>query len=414
MSTLRTTTHKVEFSDARNMKELQDSSVDLMLTSPPYPMIEMWDSMFGEMNHAIAGALNNHAGTTAFELMHKELDKVWAEVCRVLKDGGIACINIGDATRKIDGKFQLFSNHARIINFFVEQGFGQLPSILWRKQTNAPNKFMGSGMLPPGAYVTLEHEFILILRKGRKREFKAQEKSNRSESAYFWEERNTWFSDIWDFKGTRQLLTDESVRDRSAAYPFELAYRLVNMFTVKGDSVLDPFLGTGTTTLAAMTAGRNSIGYEIDLNFKRTICDAVDPVVDFANGIIQKRLQDHKKFITARIEEKGPTKHKNEHYGFSVITNQERALRFDLLKSIESLPNMEYMITYDAEYPTTAPKLERRRGGQSKRQNVPKDNTEEPISISSEEEKEIQRILKDNSGLVSREGAIRMVLHRRQ
>ena len=93
---------------------------------------------------------------------------------------------IGDATRSLDKNFALFSNHARIISGCLNIGLQNLPNIIWRKQTNAPNKFMGSGMLPPGAYVTLEHEFILIFRKGRKREFKTdEEKLNRQESSFF-------------------------------------------------------------------------------------------------------------------------------------------------------------------------------------------------------------------------------------
>jgi site-specific DNA-methyltransferase (cytosine-N4-specific) len=99
-----------------------------------------------------------------------------------------------------------------------------LPLILWRKQTNSPTKFMGSGMLPPCGYVTLEHEFILIFRKGNRRGFeKVSDKNTRTQSALFWEERNRWFSDVWDFKGTRQLLEHRTSRERSAAYPFELA-----------------------------------------------------------------------------------------------------------------------------------------------------------------------------------------------
>src|SRR5690606_1592163 len=140
---------------------------------------------------------------------------------------------------------------------FIRLGFANMPNILWRKQTNAPNKFMGSGMLPAGAYVTLEHEWILVFRKAGKRTFRSEaEKKLRRESAFFWEERNTWFSDLWDLKGVKQKITNSGSRDRSAAYPFELPYRLINMYSVKGDIVLDPFLGTGTTALAAMATER--------------------------------------------------------------------------------------------------------------------------------------------------------------
>ena len=252
------------------MQGLPDESIDLMVTSPPYPIIEMWDRLFSEQNSAIKDALEQNDGNKAFELMHQELDKVWAEVYRVLRQGGFACINIGDATRKIGNEFKLYSNHSRILEHCLSLGFSSLPEILWRKQTNAPNKFMGAGMLPAGAYITLEHEFILVLRKGGKREFKtAEEKLRRMKSAFFWEERNLWFSDVWeDLKGTKQNNINKKIRERSGAYPFELAYRIINMFSLREDTVLDPFLGTGTTTAAAMATGRNSIGIEIDPNFK--------------------------------------------------------------------------------------------------------------------------------------------------
>lgn len=159
------------------MKELPAESVDLIVTSPPYPMIEMWDEIFSDLNPLISEALNKLAGMQAYALMHQELDSVWDEVYRVLKEGRFVCINIGDATRTINGDFQLYTNHSRINNYLQQLGFSSLPAILWRKQANAPNKFMGSGMLPAGAYVTLEHEYILIARKGSKREFnKADEK----------------------------------------------------------------------------------------------------------------------------------------------------------------------------------------------------------------------------------------------
>ena len=132
---------------------------------------------------------------------------------------------------------------------------------------------MGSGMLPAGAYVTLEHEFILILRKGNKRNFVTEaDKKRRKQSAFFWEERNLWFSDVWeDLKGTKQNNIAKEIRERSGAFPFELPYRIINMFSVKEDAILDPFLGTGTTMAAAMATGRNSIGVEIDKNFRETL-----------------------------------------------------------------------------------------------------------------------------------------------
>jgi DNA modification methylase len=341
------TVHKIFFKNAGNMKDIPDKSVDLMITSPPYPMIEMWDTIFSKQNPAIEEALENKDGKTAYELMNKELDKVWKEVYRVLKDGGIACINIGDATRKIGDEFRLYSSHSRILQYCLKLGFSALPEILWRKQTNAPNKFMGSGMLPTGAYVTLEHEFILILRKGNKRKFTNEEdKKRRRESAFFWEERNLWFSDVWEgLKGTRQNNINKNIRDRSGAYPFELAYRLINMFSLRADTVLDPFLGTGTTTIASISTGRNSIGFEIDSNFMEHIISRLANLVELSNQLLQNRIENHRKFVQEQINAKVRLRYKSSHYGFPVMTNQEKEIVFDKLTKIITKGNI-----IEAEY----------------------------------------------------------------
>ncbi len=317
--------------NAMNMEVVPSESVDLIVTSPPYPMIEMWDEMLAQQSSSVKKALEKGDGLNAFEMMHQLLDLVWKEVYRVLKVGGFACINIGDATRTINGNFVLYPNHMRILKSALELGFSALPCILWRKQTNAPNKFMGSGMLPAGAYVTLEHEYILILRKGPKRVFKKEEdKKIRRESAIFWEERNRWYSDVWfDVKGTPQALNDKESRLRSAAYPFEVAYRLINMYSAKGDTVLDPFLGTGTTTAAAIASGRNSIGYEIDPSLKNIIGRIKDVIVDSSKQLIRKRLAKHMEFVVHRLKTKGGFKYDNEYYGFPVITAQEKELIFN-------------------------------------------------------------------------------------
>ena len=279
--------------------------------------------------------------------MHLELDKVWWEVYRVLKDGGFGCINIGDATRTIGGKFMLYPNHARILQCCMELGFHPLPEIIWRKQTNAPNKFMGSGMLPAGAYITLEHEFIIILRKGDKRAFRSkEEKLERQKSALFWEERNLWFSDVWeDLKGTRQNNIRKEIRERSGAYPFELAYRLINMYSIKCDIVLDPFLGTGTTMLAAMATGRNSIGYEINPNFKKYIFARFENAVEFSNKLIEKRVKNHLKFIRKRVKAEGEQGYTNRLCGFPVVTRQETEINFETLKKVSRKNN-----TFKVEY----------------------------------------------------------------
>ncbi len=345
------TTHKILFQDARDLKDIPSESVDLVVTSPPYPMIEMWDEMFSHQNPGIQDALACSDGMQAYALMHQILDAVWNEVFRVLKDGRFACINIGDATRTVNGNFCLYPNHARILTHLLNIGFSALPDILWRKQANTPNKFMGSGMLPAGAYVTLEHEYILIVRKGSKREFKTEdEKQNRRESALFWEERNIWYSDVWtDIKGTGQKLPSAMSRLRSAAFPYDLAYRLINMYSVKGDVILDPFLGTGTTTAAAMTSGRNSIGVEIDKSFQNVLCPIAQDIVNFSNTYLQDRALRHLKFVKNRIQNAKPLKYTNAYYGFPVVTSQEQFILFNNLETVEACRNNIFQVAYSTK-----------------------------------------------------------------
>ena len=343
-----TTRHSIIISAAQNMEQLEDNSIELVVTSPPYPMIEMWDEIMAKQNPEIQIALDKNKAARAFELMHLELDKVWVEVERVLKPGGFACINIGDSTRTLNGEFSLYPNHSRIISAFQKLGISNLPNILWRKQTNAPNKFMGSGMLPSGAYVTLEHEWILIFRKGGKRQFKTEaEKLRRKQSSFFWEERNIWFSDLWDLKGTKQKINNSDTRKRSAAYPFEIPYRLINMYSLQGDTVLDPFLGTGTTCLAAIAANRNSIGYEIDPLFLNIITENIESTpINFYNSIVQNRIDQHVDFITERSAKNGEIKHYNENLKLPVMTSQETEIQFcfikNAIKTNENLIEAEY------------------------------------------------------------------------
>ena len=342
------TQHQVLFQNANTLSDIPDESIELVVTSPPYPMIEMWDETFRTQDPKISDAFKTKNGRRAFELMHHVLEPVWKEVYRVLKKGAIACINIGDATRTIRDNFSLYQNHTRIMHDLLKLGFNALPAILWRKQTNAPNKFMGSGMLPPGAYVTLEHEYILIVRKGEKRAFETEaEKQRRRESAFFWEERNIWYSDVWmDLKGTVQNIFDDKARKRSGAFPFELAYRLINMFSVKGDVVLDPFLGIGTSMYAAIAAGRNSIGIEIDENMKGAIGSRIDSVVPHSNMCIQTRIDKHLQFVEEHFKTKGEFKYLNPPYGFPVVTRQELDLFLNPLRSIKIKSATRFEIEY--------------------------------------------------------------------
>ena len=334
-----TTHHTLHFSAADALSERENESVHLAVTSPPYPMIEMWDAAFADWEsrygesgetalESIRSALDAGRGWNAFEAMHVLLDSVWRECFRVLTDGGFLVINIGDATRSLGSEFALYPNHARIVSSCVSIGFTSLPGILWRKQTNAPNKFMGSGMLPAGAYVTLEHEHILILRKGGKRVFRANaEKARRRESALFWEERNRWFSDLWDFKGDRQEMGDGAERSRSGAFPFELPFRIVNMYSLLDDLVLDPFAGTGTTLAAAAACGRHSVGYEVDVSLRPAVAATCSRITDAGRARQEQRLSEHRDFVAKAAERGRPkTAHHNRTHDLPVVTGQEREL----------------------------------------------------------------------------------------
>ena len=234
------------------MAEVGDESVHLTVTSPPYPMVSIWDEFFDQV---AAGS---------YDEMHEYLDKTWREVRRVLVPGGIACVNVGDATRTRDGVFHLYPNHSRIIENFEKLGFVTLPYVLWKKPTTKPHykgkgAFLGSGFLPPNAYVTQDMEYILIFRKGPPRTFPPKD-SQRYRSKFTKKERNVWFSQVWNVAGTRQDVA--GLERRVAAFPEEIPRRLIRMFSVLGDTVLDPFLGSGTTLKIAMDLGRNFVGYE--------------------------------------------------------------------------------------------------------------------------------------------------------
>ena len=333
------TNHNLIFENSQNMQHIENESIHLVVTSPPYPMIEMWDEIFFNMNQKIKDSFNKNDYRTSFQLMHEELNKTWKECVRVLKEGGIIAINIGDATRTLNKNFQLFTNHVKIIEFMQSLGMQSLPPIIWRKTSNKPNKFMGSGMLPINAYVTLEHEYILIFRKGNKRKFNKEETLKRRKSAFFWEERNKWFSDVWtDIVGENQKIEKKLKinRDRNAAFPLELALRLINMFSIYEDTILDPFLGTGTTTIASAILGRNSIGYEIDQSFENLIKERFNNLKTITEQYINNRINSHKKFIEDYINKKNKSfKHYNGNLKLSVMTSQEKEIDFYSITHIE-------------------------------------------------------------------------------
>jgi modification methylase len=234
--------------DARRLVGVDDASVELVVTSPPYPMIPQWDALFRAL------------GAGDYPGMLQALEEAWRESYRVLVDGGLLGIVIGDALRRSDDGFRLWPNHAETLVAAERVGFRPLPYLLWKKPTNRPNAFLGSGFEPPNAYVTLDCEFVLLFRKGDPRRFPPRD-PRRTASRFTRAERDRWFSQVWtDVRGARQAGPGR----RTGAFPEELARRLVRMFSVTGDTVLDPFAGTGTTLWAAAECGRNAIGVEWD------------------------------------------------------------------------------------------------------------------------------------------------------
>lgn len=280
-------------------------------------MIEMWDEIFASCDTQIKTAIENGNWNEAHDQMHTFLNKIWNEVIRVTKENCIIAINIGNATRRTNESFQLFPNTAKIIEYFTNNGCEMLPMIHWNKASNKSSSFMGSGMLPTNAYITNDHEYILVFRKGTgTRDFPPKD-TLRYQSAFFWEERNNWFSDRWSFQGTLQEI-ETADRDRSGAFPPTLPYRIINMYSIYGDTVLDPFLGTGTTQFVASALGRNSIGYELDTELKPVLKQQLQTLPNWSTNQMKQRVNDHIKYInTADYEfpyesDYGSVKTKNE------------------------------------------------------------------------------------------------------
>lgn len=251
---------KIIIADSRQMKEVGDGEVDLVITSPPYWHIK---------DYGIKGQIGY--GHSLHEYL-KDLCYVWKECYRVLRKGGRLCVNIGDQFARSDiyGRYKVIPIHAEVIAQAEQIGFDYMGSIIWQKKTTMNTTggatVMGSFPYPPNGIVEIDYEFIHIFKKpgkGKKvsKEIKELSKLTKEE----WKE---YFSGHWHFGGAKQV-------GHEAMFPDELPRRLMKMFSFVGDTVLDPFLGSGTTVKVALELQRNAIGYEINKDFLEIIKEKI-------------------------------------------------------------------------------------------------------------------------------------------
>jgi modification methylase len=250
------TTHALNLGDARDMNTLEPGSVHLVITSPPYWTLKEYRDSEGQMGHI-----------EDYEQFLAELDKVWAHCLRALVPGGRLICIVGDvclSRRKNNGRHTVVPLHASIQEHCRKLGFDNLAPIIWHKIANAAYEVEnGSGFLgkpyEPNSVIKNDIEFILMERKSGG--YRTPDVSTRVLSVISGERHKEWFQQIWTG------LTGASTRQHPAPYPLELAERLIRMFSFVGDTVLDPFLGSGTTSVAAAKTGRNSIGLEVDEHY---------------------------------------------------------------------------------------------------------------------------------------------------
>ena len=259
------TNHKVIIGDSRNMAELKNNSVHLVITSPPYWQLKDY------------GSLDQIGFNDSYENYINNLNLVWKECFRVLNDGCRLCINIGDqfARSVYYGRYKIIPIRTEIIKFCETIGFDYMGAIIWQKATTMNTTggatIMGSFPYPRNGIIKLDYEFILVFKKLGVSPFVSKE--IKEESKMSKDEWNQYFNGHWNFNGAKQ---DKHL----AMFPEELPKRLIKMFSFVGDNVLDPFLGSGTTTLAAKNLNRNSVGYEINNNYLPTIKEKIGATKD--------------------------------------------------------------------------------------------------------------------------------------
>jgi len=287
------TTHSIFLADSRTQAAIPTNSAHLVLTSPPYWTLKEYRDSEGQMGH-----IEN------YDLFLDELDEVWRRCFDALVPGGRLVCVVGDvclSRRKNGGRHTVVPLHASIQERCRKLGFDNLAPIIWHKIANAAYEVEGAGGFlgkpyEPNCVIKNDIEFILMQRKPGG--YRTPSLAERVLSVISYDNHKKWFQQIW------QGVTGASTRNHPAPYPVELAERLVRMFSFVGDTVLDPFMGTGTSNLAAMNWGRNSIGIEVDpeyfkmaskrLNsqashmFRNSVVRIPEQLCDGANGRLKK------------------------------------------------------------------------------------------------------------------------------
>lgn len=273
--------HQVFWGDARQMGDLVDNSAHLVVTSPPYWQLKDY------------GALGQIGFDESYDEYLASLHAVWAECFRVLHSGCRLCVNIGDQFARAAhyGRYKVIPLHEAVIHSCEEIGFDYMGAIIWQKNTtmntSGGGSVMGSFPYPRNGVIKIDYEFILLFKKlGKAPKPSAEQKQNAALTTQEW---NEYFNGHWNFAGERQ--GDGHI----AMFPLELPRRLIRMFSFPGETVLDPFLGSGTTMRAAMELGRSGIGYEINRDFEGSICQRLE---------LNEKNAESVQFIESRMVEK--------------------------------------------------------------------------------------------------------------
>jgi modification methylase len=265
--------HRVIVGDSRKMREIADGSVHLIVTSPPYWQLKDYGS---------SSQIGFHHD---YETYINHLNLVWSECDRILAPGCRLCVNIGDqfARSVYYGRYKVIPIRTEITRFCETIGLDYMGAVIWQKvattNTTGGASIMGSFPYPRNGILKLDYEFILIFKKPGKPPQPTKEQKEASKMTT--REWNEYFSGHWNFPGARQ-------QEHLAMFPEELPRRLIRMFSFTGDTILDPFLGSGTTSLAARNLDRNSVGYEINPGFL--------PVIKSKLGVGEPSLFEENQF----------------------------------------------------------------------------------------------------------------------